>query len=321
MAAPAQRVAYPQVDRIEAVRRFNRFYTERIGVLHETLLNSEFSLTEVRLLYELAHRDALTATQLGDELGLDAGYVSRILKSFVLRGFLRRAPKAGDGRSSLLVLTARGRKAFAPLDARSREEVAVKLQTLPGGEQIELVSAMQTIEKLLGAVGRQYLREKAAIVLRPHAPGDMGWVISRHAAVYAQEFGWEQAFEALVAEIVAKFIRNFDPKCERCWIAERGGENVGSVFVVRKSKRVAQLRLLLVEPAARGMGIGAQLVAECVRFARAHGYLKIMLGTNDVLRAARSLYIAAGFKLVGQERHRSFGRDLVGQTWEMDLRK
>jgi len=241
------------------VRRFNRFYTERIGVLHETLLKSEFSLTEVRLLYELAHRDDLTETQLGDELGLDAGYLSRILKSFVLRGFLHRAPKASDGRSSLLVLTARGRTAFAPLDAQSREGVAVKLQTLSGGEQVELVRAMQTIEKLLGAVGRQHSSEQAAIVLRPHAPGDMGWVIGRHAAI------------------------------------------------------------LLVEPAARGMGIGARLVAECIRFARAHGYRKIMLWTNDVLRAARSLYIAAGFKLVVQERHTSFGHDLVGQTWEMDL--
>lgn len=319
MAVPAQRVAHPADDRIEAIRRFNRFYTERIGVLHETLLKSEFSLTEVRLLYELAHRDALTATQLGDELALDAGYLSRILKNFVQRGFLRRAPKASDGRSSLLVLTAKGRNAFAPLDARSREDVAVKLRALSCGEQVELVRAMQTIEKLLGAAGRQQLSEKAAIVLRPYAPGDMGWVIGRHAAVYAQEFGWDEAFEALVAEIVAKFIRNFDPKCECCWIAERDGENVGSVFIVRKSKRVARLRLLLVEPSARGMGIGARLVAECIRFARARGYLKIMLWTNDVLHAARSIYIAAGFKLVSQERHKSFGHDLVGQTWELDL--
>jgi len=315
----AQSSTQPPADRIEAVRRFNRFYTERIGVLQEALLKSEFSLTEVRLLYELAHRDAPTATQLSAELALDAGYVSRILKNFVRRGFVRRKPTASDGRSNLLVLTERGRRAFAPLDARSREDVARKLRALSGGQQATLVCAMQTIEKLLDPARRPSVDKKAAIVLRPHAPGDMGWITGRHGAIYAQEYGWDEDFEALVAEIAAKFIRNFDPRCERCWIAERDGENLGSIFVVRKSKRVAQLRLLLVEPAARGMGIGARLVAECIRFARACGYRKIMLWTNDVLHAARSIYVSAGFNLVSQERHKSFGHNLVGQTWEMEL--
>jgi DNA-binding MarR family transcriptional regulator/GNAT superfamily N-acetyltransferase len=301
--------------RVAAVRRFNRFYTKQIGLLHEGYLESPFSLTEVRVLYELAHREKPTATELGTELGLDAGYLSRVLRGFERRGLIHRQRSASDGRRTLLALTVKGRKAFAPLQARSHGEIGAMLRKRSTAEQQRMVEAMQTIENLLGAQPEP----KAPYLLRPHHPGDMGWVVHRHGALYAQEYGWDERFEALVASIVAKFIERYDPRKERAWIAEKDGEIVGSVFLVKASTTVAQLRLLLVEPKARGLGIGARLVDECVRFARHAGYRKITLWTNSVLRAARRIYQAAGFRLVGKERHRSFGQDLVGETWELPL--
>jgi len=301
--------------RAGAFRRFNRFYTKRIGVLQEGLLRSPFSLAEARVLYELAHRTQPTATELGEELGLDRGYLSRILRGFAKRGLLQKEPSKADGRQSLLFLTARGRRAFATLDARSQEQIRGMLQSLPESRQRSLVGAIQTIEGLLGAAPEP----KTPFLLRPPQPGDMGWVVHRHGVLYAREYGYDAEFEALVADIVAKFVQNYDPKRERCWIAERDGEVVGSVFLVRKSKTVAKLRLLYVEPSARGLGIGARLVDECVRFARQTGFRRITLWTQNDLHAARHIYEQAGFRRVREERHHSFGHDLVGETWELAL--
>lgn len=302
--------------RVAAVRKFNRFYTRQIGVLQEGLLGSPFSLTEVRVLYELAHRRKPTATELAGVLGLDTGYLSRILRGFQRRGLIDKTPSQADGRETLLSLTGKGRRTFSPLDARSSAEIGGLLRRLPPAGQIRLVEAMRTIETLLGAEPER----RVPFLLRPHQSGDMGWVVHRHGVLYAQEYGWDEQFEALVAEIVAAFIRNFDPKRERCWIAEREGEIVGSVFLVKQSKTVAKLRLLLVEPTARGLGLGSRLVGECERFARQTGYRKIVLWTNSVLRAARHIYEETGYRLVHEERHHSFGHDLIGETWELDLR-
>lgn len=300
---------------VDAVRRFNRFYTRRIGVLQEGLLQSPYSLAEARVLYELAHRDGPAAAELGRDLGLDAGYLSRILRGLRRRGLVDRRPSAADGRRSLLGLTRRGRAAFADLDERSRREVGAMLGALPPGGQGRLVEAMGTIERLLGGAPRP----AAPYLLRPPQPGDMGWVVHRHGVLYAEEYGWDERFEALVAEIVARFVKTFDSKRERCWMAEADGEVVGSVFLVKQSRTVARLRLMLVEPRARGMGIGTRLVGECIRFARQAGYGKITLWTNSVLLAARHIYEQAGFRLVHQEKHHSFGHDLVGETWDLKL--
>jgi DNA-binding MarR family transcriptional regulator/GNAT superfamily N-acetyltransferase len=302
-------------QRVQAVRKFNRFYTRKIGVLDEGLLQSPFSLTEVRVLYEVAHREKPSATDIGRDLGLDAGYLSRILRRFEKQGFIARERSATDGRQSFLALTPRGRKAFAPLDARAREHVSQMLRELPAAGQDRLVGAMRTVEALLG----NDTAAPSAVRLRTHRPGDMGWVVHRHGVLYADEYGWDERFEALVAEIVAKFIQEFDPQRERCWIAERDGEPVGSVFLVKKSQQVAKLRLLFVEPSARGHGFGRRLVAECLRFAREAGYRKVTLWTNDVLHAARRIYQAAGFELVHEEPHENFGHKLVSQTWEKQL--
>jgi len=304
-------------QRVEAARRFNRFYTRQIGVLHEGAYNSPFSLTEVRVLYELAHRDQPTATALGRYLGLDAGYLSRILRGFERRGLVLKTRSPADGRQSHLSLTAQGRKVFGPLNARSHDEVAAMLGGLSAAAQARVVGAMQTIERLLG--DRAESLPPASCVLRPPLPGDLGWVVQRHGAVYAQEYGYNEQFEALVAEIVAHFVQRYDAKRERCWIAQQGGEPVGSVFLVERSKTVAQLRLLLVEPKARGSGLGTRLVDECVRFARQAGYRKITLWTQSELRAARRLYQAAGFHVVRKQRNHSFGKDLVSETWELEL--
>ncbi len=301
--------------RVAAVRGFNRFWTRRIGVLREGYLESPFSLTEVRVLYELAHREETSASELRGELGLDAGYLSRILRGFEERGLVARRPSETDARRSLLRLTEAGREAFDPLDARSRDEIGAMLGGLSAAEGDRLVEALGTVEQLLGARPEP----KVPYLLRPHQPGDMGWVVHRHGVLYAREYGWDERFEALVARIVADFVDDCDPAKERCWIAERDGEIVGSVFLVMESERVAKLRLLLVEPSARGLGIGARLVEECIRFARSRGYEKITLWTNDVLRAARHIYEKAGFRLVREEPHHSFGKDLVGQTWELTL--
>jgi DNA-binding MarR family transcriptional regulator/GNAT superfamily N-acetyltransferase len=302
-------------QRIAAVRRFTRFYTQRIGVLQEGLLRTRFSLTQGRVLYELANRAQPTASELARELGLDAGYLSRILRGFERQGLLRRAAAKSDGRQNLLSITDKGRKAFAPLNARSREEIGAMLGPLSASEQASLVDAMGAVERLLGAKPES----RAPYVLRPPAPGDMGWVVSRHGALYAQEYGFDETFEALVAEIVARFVQSFDAKRERCWIAEKDGDNVGAVFVVGKSATVAQLRLLLVEPKARGLGIGARLVDETLRFARQAGYRRIVLWTQSNLAAARAIYQKAGFRLARTERHHSFGHDLIGEYWERKL--
>jgi DNA-binding MarR family transcriptional regulator/GNAT superfamily N-acetyltransferase len=298
--------------RVGVVRRFNRFWTRQIGVLREGYLESRFSLAEVRVLFELARREETTASELGGELGLDAGYLSRLLGGFEKDDLIRKRPSEVDGRRSLLRLTERGRETFAPLDARSRSDIGAMLGSLSVAEQDRLVGAMRTIEGLLSVPEASYL-------LRPHESGDMGWVVHRHGVLYAGEYGWDERFEALVAEIVAKFIQEYDPKRERCWIAERDGENVGCVFLVKQSEEIARLRLLLVEPQARGLGIGSRLVEECIRFARQAGYQKITLWTNDVLYAARRIYEGVGFRLVHEEPHHSFSHDLVGQTWELEL--
>jgi len=302
-------------QRIDAVRRFNRFYTQRIGALDEGLLESPFPLPQARVLFELAQRDGVTAGELARALDLDTSYLSRMLRDFARKGLVRRTRDAGDARRQPLALTPAGRTAFAALDARSRKQVGAMLAPLARESAVRLVGAMAAIERVLANAPAH----APPFVLRAHEPGDLGWVVSRHGALYAQEYGWDTTFEALVAEIAAKFLRTFHARTERCWIAERDGERVGSVLVVRQSARVAKLRLLLVEPNARGLGLGRTLVAECIRFARAVGYRKLVLWTNDVLHAARRLYEDAGFVLVGEERHTSFGHDLVGQNWELAL--
>lgn len=327
---------------VAAVRRFNRFYTRQIGVLQEHLLRSRFSLTEVRVLYELAHHERITAGELCRELGLDRGYLSRMLQSFEEQGWLKTEPSAADRRRILLSLTAKGRTVFSPLDQRSNEEVGAMLGKLSPSQQSALLAAMDAIERVLGNQASTPQQEKtsaaelpkrsqttpgkasaagvAPFTVRQHRPGDMGWVVQRHGELYRQEYGYDERFEALVAGIVAKFIEHFDARRERCWIAEKDGVRVGSIFVVRKSDTVAKLRLLLVEPAARGLGVGRRLVSECVDFARRAGYRKIVLWTQSELPAARHLYEQAGFRRIRQKPHQSWGRkDLVSEIWELGL--
>lgn len=306
----------PSSDDIEAVRAFTRFYTRQIGLLDESLLKSAFSLSESRVLYELAHRDGLTASGLARDLGLDPGYLSRMLTRLEEQGLLARTASPEDARQSLLALTPAGRKAFAPLDKGSRRQVAAMLAGLAAPDQARLVAAMQTVQRLLGGAPAE---PKVPYILRDLQPGDIGWVIRRHGMLYAQEYGWDDTFEGFVAEIAGEFVKSRDAKRERCWIAERDGEIVGSVFLMRQSDAVAKLRLLYVEPSARGLGIGARLTEECIRFARAKGYKTLTLWTNDILVSARRIYQAAGFKLVKSERHHSFGKDLVGQNWDLIL--
>jgi DNA-binding MarR family transcriptional regulator/N-acetylglutamate synthase-like GNAT family acetyltransferase len=305
-------------DPTHAVRRFNRFYTRQIGLLDEGLLHSPFSLTEVRLLYELAHQPGITATEVRENLALDAGYLSRILRGLRRQGLVTARAPAVDRRRRELTLTERGRRTFEGLDARSSEEVGSMLARLSRAERRELVAAMRGIEDLLGrTAGAQ--RSEDDVLLREPKPGELGWVVKRHGELYSAEYGWDTDFEGLVAGIVGQFAAGHDPRVERCWIAELRGEPAGSVFLVRQSDKVARLRLLLVEPWARGHGVGTRLVDECLRFARGAGYARITLWTNDVLHAARRIYERAGFRLVEEKRHRSFGHDLVGQTWELEL--
>jgi DNA-binding MarR family transcriptional regulator/N-acetylglutamate synthase-like GNAT family acetyltransferase len=311
----------PQPPRrvIREVRHFNRFYTKQIGLLQDRMLSSPFSRTEVRILYEIAHRQNPTASDLALELGLDAGYLSRMLGKLKQKGLLRRDRSPSDGRQSLLSLTRRGQAVFRPLEARSDKQVALMLNRLTTAQQKQLLAAMCAIESNLGAPQHSDT-PKIPYVLRTHQPGDMGWVVHRHGDLYWREYGYDERFEALVAKIVAEFIQRFDSKRERCWIAERNGEIVGTVFLVKKSKTVCKLRLLLVEPAARGLGIGRHLVAECVRFARQAGYKKMALWTQSELGAARHLYKNAGFRLAGRQRHNSWGRrTLVSEVWELKL--
>jgi len=302
-------------QRSEAVRQFNRFYTQKIGVLHEGLLNSPFSLTEVRVLYELANRERPVASDIVKELGLDPGYLSRILSTFKAKQLIDSRPSEKDGRQSVLRLTKKGKDAFAPLNERANEDIQNMLAELSESDQTRLVEAMACIRALLSPVPKN----KTPYLLRPHQPGDMGWVVHRHGVLYAREYGWDETFEALVASIVAKFIQDFDRKRERCWIAEVDGDIVGSVFLVKESEIVSKLRLLLVEPEVRGLGIGKRMVNECIRFAKQAGYLRMVLWTNNVLIAARRLYEQAGFKLTHEEPHRSFGHNLIGETWQLDL--
>ncbi len=299
--------------RIAAIRRFNRFYTSTIGVVRDKLLHSSFTLAEARVLYELADRGQSTAAEIARELRLDAGYLSRILRRFERDGLLTRLP-ASDRRQVLLSLTDAGRAAFAPLDAGSRAEIGSLIGALPEQAQVELVQSMDRIGRALGAPG-----DRAKPALRTHRPGDIGWVVSRHGALYAEEYGFDETFEALVAEIAGAFLQAHDPARERCWIAERDGSNVGSIFLVRQSDEIGKLRLLIVEPSARGLGVGRELVAACIGFARKAGYRRVTLWTQDILVAARHLYAEAGFRLVQSEPHRSFGLDLIGENWELDL--
>jgi DNA-binding MarR family transcriptional regulator/GNAT superfamily N-acetyltransferase len=303
-------------QRIAAVRRFTRFYTRQIGLLQESLLDSGFSLTEARVLYELAHRENTTASELAADLDLDHGYLSRILRRFGQAGLIAKKRAPDDGRQSLITLTAKGRKEFAPLNKGSHDQIAGLLCGLAPAEQERVVGAMTTVEALLA--GRA--KPPASIVLRPHRPGDMGWVTSVNAALYAQEYGWDISYEALVARITTAFIENFDAQRERCWIAELDGARVGSVFVVRKTDEVAKLRLLIVDQRARGLGLGKRLVDECLNFARSAGYSSMTLWTQSILTAARGIYARAGFKLVAEEPHHSFGADLIGETWDIQLR-
>ncbi|MEC4590483.1 MULTISPECIES: bifunctional helix-turn-helix transcriptional regulator/GNAT family N-acetyltransferase [Nitrospirillum] len=300
--------------KVAAVRRFSRIYTRRIGVLQDGLLGTDLSLAEGRLLFELAQRPDTAAKSLAADLGLDAGYLSRLLRGFERRGLIERRPDPADGRQSLLILTAAGRDLYTVIDDRSRAEVAALLHQLPPDGQNRLVQALDQAGALLGDH-----RPGPTHVLRPHRPGDMGWIIHRQALLYAGEYGWDERFEGLVASICAQFIENFDHRRERCWVAERNGAIVGSIFLVRDRDEVAKLRLLYVEPAARGLGLGRHLVAECLAFATAAGYRRISLWTNSVLHSARRIYEQAGFRLVREEPHQSFGKALVGQYWERAL--
>lgn len=308
--------SYAPTDAVKAVRRFNRFFTRRIGVL-DPYLGSELSLTDVRVLYELAHRQDLVASELARELGLDGGYLSRILRRFENAGWISRTASVKDARQSVLTLTPAGHEAFAPLQQRSRDEAAALLAPLSAPRQAELVQAMERIEALLqpaapGAAPR-------VAVLRDPMPGDIGWVVQQHGEIYAREYGWDMRFEALVADIAAQFVRKFQPEWEKCWIAELDGERVGAIFVVRKSATTAKLRMLILSPKARGMGLGARLTDECIAFARAKGYKKMVLWTNSCLTTARSIYAKRGFVLDKSEPYEDFGQQLVSETWSLKL--
>ena len=301
--------------RIAAIRRFNRFYTVKLGVLSEHFLNTPFSLTECRVLQALAHRDGATATWLGRELDLDPGYLSRILRDFERQGLIVRNPSLQDGRQTMISLTPAGRDAFEPLDRASHAAIGSMLAPLAEPDQERLVAAMRAIGGMLGDA-----QERApAFVLRGHRAGDMGWVTDRHGALYGEEYGLNHKMEAYVAEVVAKFLRDFDPAREHCWIAEQDGQRIGSVFIVKESDTVARLRLLLVEPKARGLGVGRRLVEECIRFARQAGYGEIVLWTHSILTAARRIYASLGFEIVETETHDEFGPELVGETWTLRL--
>lgn len=302
-------------NQIAAVRAFNRFYTRKLGVLDQHLMQSPYSLSEARVLYELAHRQEPSAKEIGTELGLDAGYLSRIVQNFDENGLITRTPLASDRRQYQLALTAKGRQASAKLERSSQDEVGAMLAALPRAGSQKLVGAMAEIERLLAKTAASSPRA----ILRTHRPGDMGFVVQSHGALYASEYGFDSSFEALVAEIAAKFLTSFDASRERCWIAELDGAPVGSVFLVKHTDDIAKLRLLLVDPAGRGQKLGQLLVGECIAFAKACGYRRMTLWTQSILVAARRIYQDAGFALVATEPHRSFGQSLIGETWEREL--
>jgi DNA-binding MarR family transcriptional regulator/N-acetylglutamate synthase-like GNAT family acetyltransferase len=299
---------------VAAVRRFNRFYTQHLGVLRDGWLDSPFSLTQARVLYEIKSRDDATATGIGRDLGLDAGYLSRILRGFEKSGLIRKQVSPDDGRQSFLSITAKGRKTFEPLERRTLRQVGDVLGRLTGPEQDQLVAAMSSVETLIAAGPTQ-----DEIALREPRPGDLGWVVARHAEIYAEEYGWSENFEGICAQIVADFGTSFDPACERCWIAELNGRNVGCVFLVKDSDKVARLRLLLVDPLARGRGLGMRLTEEAVRFARERGYRRVTLWTHKVLTAARHIYQRAGFRLTSSKKMRNFGKDVISEHWDLML--
>ncbi|MFL9669162.1 GNAT family N-acetyltransferase [Variovorax sp. AB1(2024)] len=301
---------------VKAIRQFNRFYTRRIGAL-DPYLGSPMSLTDVRVLYELAHRETAVASEIGRDLGLDAGYMSRILRRFESEGWLTREPHPRDARQSVLHLTEAGHAAFAPLQQKSREEAAALLESLEPSQRQQLVQAMGTMQSLLDPDAAP--PKPQAAILRDPAPGDIGWVVQQHGEIYAREYGWNSKFEALVAGIASEFLLKFQPEWERCWIAELNGERVGAIFVVRKSATVAQLRMLILTPGARGLGLGSKLVDECIAFARLKGYKKMVLWTNSCLTAARGIYAKRGFQLTQSEPHEGYGSPLVGETWELKL--
>ncbi len=303
--------------RIAAVRRFNRFYTRQIGLLRKSYLGSPFSLAEMRVLYEIAHADRPNATDIARKLDLDAGYLSRMLRHFENRGLVSRARSKADARQSQLALTTRGRRTFDPIDRRSQREVCSMLAGLSNARQTRLVAAMRGIEELLGAEPEP--SPTRAYILRAPKPGDFGWIVARHAALYAQDYRWTGPFEGLCAQIVADYVNKHDPRRERCWIAELDGENAGSIMLVKDSEDVARIRMLLVEPTARGLGIGVRLVEECVSFARQAHYRKVTLWTHSVLTTARNIYERAGFKLVASQQHNSWGKKVIGETWELTL--
>jgi len=303
-------------DPVAAVRHFNRFYTRQIGLLDEGLHHSPFSLTEVRIMYEIFHRPGITATGVREALALDAGYLSRILRGLRRQGLVSaRAPMA-DRRRRSLTLTDRGLRTFEGLNARSSEEVGAMLARLSRPQRRDLIRAMRGIEGLLG----KPVMSSDEVVLRDPLPGELGWVVKRHGEIYSAEYGWTAEFEGLVAGIVGQFVTGFDPRVERCWVAELRGEPAGCVFLVKDTPKVAKLRLLLVEPWARGVGVGARLVDACLTFAREAGYVTVRLWTNAELHAARHLYERAGFRMVEESRDHRFGKDQVFQTWELDLR-
>lgn len=304
-----------QEEQIGVVRRFNRFMTKQMGVLHEGILKSPYSLTEARVLFELAQQEDWTAADLSRELGLDAGYMSRILNRLEQQGLIDKVRSEADGRQRLLRLTDKGKNVFSQLDKSSHDEVEAMLQSLSAEEERRLVEAMQTIESILGNGSSP----AEPVILRQHEPGDLGWVVYRHGVLYAREYGWDEGFEALVAQIAADFINHYNPQKERFWIAEKAGERIGSVCVVQENDEVARLRLLLVEPKARGLGVGKKLVEECIRFARRCGYKKMVLMTNSLLHAARRIYEKCGFRLAETEKNHRYGHDMVWETWEMDL--
>ncbi|HTP78452.1 MAG TPA: helix-turn-helix domain-containing GNAT family N-acetyltransferase [Rhizomicrobium sp.] len=309
----------PGRDRVAAVRGFNRFYTRRIGVLRRDFLDSPYSLGEARVLYEIASRRLPTASDIGRALDLDAGYLSRLLRNFEKRGLIERKVSAHDARQNHLTLTPKGRKAYAPLERRSQRDTGAMLARLEPADQARLIAAMSTIETLLDGGAEATPPEPNSYMLRAPKPGDFGWMVKRHAELYAREYGWTEPFEGLCAQIVADFANKHDAERERCWIAEMDGENVGCVFVAKDSPTVARLRLLLVDPKARGLGLGTRLVDETIRFARRAGYKKMTLWTHSVLTAARHIYEKAGFKIMRTERHKSWGRPVVSEYWDLEL--
>ncbi|WP_241661497.1 bifunctional helix-turn-helix transcriptional regulator/GNAT family N-acetyltransferase [Thermomonospora catenispora] len=302
-------------DEIAAVRSFNRCYTQIIGVLGEGLLHTPYSLTEARVLFELGRREITQVAELRRDLGLDPGYLSRMLARFESDGLIVRERAPEDARRQVVRLTPAGRRVRETLDGRAREDVGALLERVPEGERPRLLEAMRTVQRLLTGPA-----PRSSIVLREPRPGDLGWMVERNGALYAAEHGWDHTYEALVARIVADFAADHDPRRERVWIAELDGERAGAVMCVRREETVAQLRLLLVEPFARGRGVGTRLVEECLRFAAEAGYTEMMLWTNDCLTAARRIYERAGFELESEEPHHSFGQDLVGQYWRRSLR-